>query len=461
MRRSYASSAARDSPRDSSRSRTATRKWVSRSHERPSARCCSRARPPSVGRSARECVSRETRGDGRARGQGRDARARRRRHLQCHGRCSVGGVCQRRAGTAAPSSGCMWRRRSPSHSWSGSSRALASMRWAIRPTRTCRWDRFSSQRRAQHVSELVNEALAQGARLRCGGPMEPPPGCSGAFYAPTVLTDSQPRKMRLMREPLDGPVLAVMAVDSIEQAIALANNSEYGLGASVWSADRHRGTRIARELHAGMVWLQRPSAPRPTSSRGPWGAAAGGGLGKTLRRAGSARVRAGEADRLVSRPDCGGLWWGPYDEMHPARSPGGGASCALAATSDRERAWRQGRSGARAGGRADAGAGRAQVGVAASDRHMCRSAGLHMCSPVTSRMRLVNHWRMRQWRGRACTSPGRAACGPASHESYPVTMPAQAYAGKECVCQLRQRYLRPELRAGHARHPLLHRLPAA
>ena len=58
-----------------------------------------------------------------------------------------------------------------------------------------------------------------------------------------------------MREPLDGPVLAVIAVDSVEQAIALANDSEYGLGASVWTADRYRGTRIARELHAGMVWL--------------------------------------------------------------------------------------------------------------------------------------------------------------------------------------------------------------
>ena len=100
-----------------------------------------------------------------------------------------------------------------------------------------------------------------------------------------------------MREPLEGPVLAVMAVDSVAEAIALANDSDYALGASVWTADRYQGLRIARELHAGMVWLN-DHLPCPTVSRGPWGAAAGGGLGRTLGEAGLQRVRAGEADHL-------------------------------------------------------------------------------------------------------------------------------------------------------------------
>ena len=89
--------------------------------------------------------------------------------------------------------------------------------------------------------------------------------------------------MRLMREPIDGPVLAVMAVDSVDEAIALANDSDYGLGASVWTADRYQGMRIARELHAGMVWLN-DHLPGPTVSRGPWGAAAGGGPRPHARR---------------------------------------------------------------------------------------------------------------------------------------------------------------------------------
>jgi len=197
---------------------------------------------------------------------------------------------------------------------------------------------LSSQRRAQYVSELVNEALAQGAQLRCGGPMEPPPGCSGAFYAPTVLTNVS-HQMRLMREPLDGPVLGVMAVDSVEQAIALANDSEYGLGASVWSADRYSSTRIARELHAGMVWLN-DHPPVPTLTRGPWGAAAGGGLGKTL---GEAGLRACAQEKLIawSAPGLRGLWWGPYDEttLRAARAV---ARLRSGRESDRERAWRRG-----------------------------------------------------------------------------------------------------------------------
>lgn len=196
---------------------------------------------------------------------------------------------------------------------------------------------LSSPRRGRHLSELVDEALAQGAQLRCGGPMEPPPGCSGTFYAPAVLTDVS-HEMQLMREPLDGPVLAVMAVDSVEQAIALANDSEYGLGASVWSADRYRGARVARELHAGMVWLN-DHPPVPTLTRGPWGAAAGGGLGKTL---GEAGLRACAQEKLIawSVPGLRGLWWGPYDEM-TLRAAQAVARLRSERESDRERAWRR------------------------------------------------------------------------------------------------------------------------
>jgi succinate-semialdehyde dehydrogenase/glutarate-semialdehyde dehydrogenase len=197
---------------------------------------------------------------------------------------------------------------------------------------------LASERRLHHIGALVEEALAQGAQLRCGGPIAPPPGCSGAWYAPTVLT-SVSQDMRLMREPLDGPVLAVMEVDSVEQAIALANDSEYGLGASVWSADRYRGMRIARELHAGMVWLN-DHLPAPTLTRGPWGAAAGGGLGKTL---GEAGLRACAQEKLIawSAPGLRGLWWGPYDAT-TLRAAQAVARLRSERESDRERAWRRG-----------------------------------------------------------------------------------------------------------------------
>ena len=201
------------------------------------------------------------------------------------------------------------------------------------------------------MRELVDEAVAQGARLHCGGPVSPA-GCSGAFYAPAVLSGVTPQ-MRVMREPIDGPVLAVTTVDSVEQAIALTNESEYCLGVSVWSTDRYQGLRVARELHAGMVWLN-DHLPSPAVSRGPWGAAAGGGLGRVL---GEAGLRACAQEKLIvwSQPGMRGLWWGPYDQV---LSGGARAVAQLrsARDSDREHAWRHGvvslaRVGARALGR--------------------------------------------------------------------------------------------------------------
>ncbi len=211
---------------------------------------------------------------------------------------------------------------------------------------------LASPRRLAHVQALVADALAQGATLHCGGPVSPA-GCeAGSFYAPAVITGVT-HEMALMREPLEGPVLGVMAVDSVDQAIALANDSDYALGVSVWSADRYQALRIARELHAGMVWCN-DHLPGPAVSRGPWGAAAGGGLGRTL---GEAGLRACAQEKLITwdPPAARGLWWGPYDELttQAARAV---AKMRSGREADREHAWRNGalalgRIGARAFGR--------------------------------------------------------------------------------------------------------------
>jgi acyl-CoA reductase-like NAD-dependent aldehyde dehydrogenase len=209
---------------------------------------------------------------------------------------------------------------------------------------------LASARRAEHVEGLVSEAVAAGARLHCGGPLATPG--AGAFYAPAVLTGAT-REMRVMREPIDGPVLVVVAVDTVDEAIALANDSDYGLGASVWTADRYQAFRIARELHAGMVWLN-DHLPGPTVSRGPWGAAAGGGLGRTL---GEAGLRACAQEKLITwdPPATRGLWWGPYDQS-TSRAARAVAKMRSGRESDREHALRDGavalaRLGARAFGR--------------------------------------------------------------------------------------------------------------
>jgi acyl-CoA reductase-like NAD-dependent aldehyde dehydrogenase len=221
---------------------------------------------------------------------------------------------------------------------------------------------LASRRRAEHVRELVEEAVAEGATLHCGGPIVPPAapdhtwdikgaqhlrgtrqasepqGLPGAFFAPAVLTGVT-HEMRLMREPIGGPVLAVMSFKSVSEAIELANDSPYGLAASVWTADRYRGMRIARELEAGMVWLN-DHLPSPAVSRGPWGASAGSGLGRTL---GEAGLRACAQEKLITWDPSGsrGLWWGPYDEL-ASRAARTAAQLSSTREGDRERAWRQG-----------------------------------------------------------------------------------------------------------------------
>ncbi|MDE3069541.1 MAG: aldehyde dehydrogenase family protein [Acidobacteriota bacterium] len=187
---------------------------------------------------------------------------------------------------------------------------------------------LASRRRLERVEGLVSEAVAEGARVLCGGPGpgaggEPAGGAAAAgeaeparfrpaYYRPTVLADAT-HAMRIMREPVDGPVLAVCAVDSTDEALRLINDCELSLGASIWTADRYHGLRIARDLRAGMVWLN-DHLPSPGVARGPWGAFAGGGIGKTL---GIAGLRACAQEKLITRDPAqgAGLWWGPYDEL--------------------------------------------------------------------------------------------------------------------------------------------------
>jgi len=162
------------------------------------------------------------------------------------------------------------------------------------------------------VRELVEDALANGARLECGGPMEPPPGLeAGHFYAPAVLTGVT-HEMRIMREEIFGPVLPIIVVDSEDEAIALANDSDFGLGASVWTSDRARGERIARELQAGMVWINDHMFSHG-ACQCSWGGVKQSGLGRTHSKFGlyecvNIKLRVWEGSPIRN------AWWHPYDE---------------------------------------------------------------------------------------------------------------------------------------------------
>jgi acyl-CoA reductase-like NAD-dependent aldehyde dehydrogenase len=112
-----------------------------------------------------------------------------------------------------------------------------------------------SARQREHVLELYEVAAAEGARVVVGGGPADVDGLpNGFFVEPTVFDETQ-NTMRINREEIFGPAVAVIRVDDEEEAVAVANDTEFGLAAAVWTRDGARAHRIARELCAGTVWV--------------------------------------------------------------------------------------------------------------------------------------------------------------------------------------------------------------
>lgn len=107
-----------------------------------------------------------------------------------------------------------------------------------------------SQEARLRVSSAVDDAVGQGAELLCGGQAISP----GYFYEPTIFTHSDDT-LRAVKEETFGPVCPVRTVHSDDEAVKLANNSAYGLGASVWTQDTDKMKRMADALEAGNIWI--------------------------------------------------------------------------------------------------------------------------------------------------------------------------------------------------------------
>ena len=124
------------------------------------------------------------------------------------------------------------------------------------PARPAHEGRPGGQRRAARPDRaLRGDGKKEGARLACGGERPVMPGFEGGFYAqPTVFVDVHP-KMTIAREEIFGPVLSVIRYRDEEEAIAIANDSDFGLAGGVWSRDLERARSVANRMRTGTVWI--------------------------------------------------------------------------------------------------------------------------------------------------------------------------------------------------------------
>ncbi len=105
------------------------------------------------------------------------------------------------------------------------------------------------------VERYVQSGVEEGAKLVTGGERALVPGCDGGyFYKPTIFTDVN-NQMKIAQEEIFGPVLSVIKYDTVEDAIAMANDSIYGLGGGVWSRDIPRALNVAKRIRTGTVWI--------------------------------------------------------------------------------------------------------------------------------------------------------------------------------------------------------------
>ena len=165
--------------------------------------------------------------------------------------------------------------------------------------------------RAQHVermSDLIEDAIARGARVLCGG--HPRPDLGANFFEPTVIMDVD-STMKLFQEETFGPILAVQRVGSEEEAITRANDSPFGLAASVWTKDAERGEAIAARLRAGAVMVN-DAISYFGIAEAPHGGCRASGWGRTHGKAGLLEMVQSKYVDVDKMPRREKPWWYRY-----------------------------------------------------------------------------------------------------------------------------------------------------
>ena len=175
---------------------------------------------------------------------------------------------------------------------------------------------LASKRELERYLKVLAQARTDGGRVLSGGGR--PPGLERGWFADATVLGEVPPQAAIMNNESFGPVAPVCRVRDFDEAIALANRSRYGLGATIYTLDLEESMRAVRELEAGMVWV---NAPLLDNDAGPFGGRKQSGLGRQLGSEGLDSFRHTKLAMIdyAARPHD--FWWFPYAdaEAFPGR----------------------------------------------------------------------------------------------------------------------------------------------
>ena len=169
---------------------------------------------------------------------------------------------------------------------------------------------MTNERQLQIVEDHIGDAVQNGARVVIGGKRSNEE--RGWFHQPTVVTNVN-HKMKLMRDETFGPVLPIMTFKTDEEAVRLANDSIYGLTASIFTTDIARGRELAEQIEAGTVMVNEVVYTHALGST-PWGGVKQSGYGRTHGRLGLLELVTPQHVHVNSLPSVPDVWWFRYSE---------------------------------------------------------------------------------------------------------------------------------------------------